>query len=161
MRLHRLLVEHTGKFSLGSDLRGGQAYTWYENAHEYRLTPWENVPVSDRSGEAFYLRDEESGECWSPTALPVRGHGDYLTRHGFGYSVFAHRESGIDSELTVLVAEEDPVKLVLLTLSNSSGRTRQLSVTGYVEGRSRNTNALSPHICTYAPERPAAADTCE
>lgn len=45
----------------------GQAYTWYENAHEYRLTPWENDPVSDRSGEAFYLRDEESGECWSPT----------------------------------------------------------------------------------------------
>lgn len=133
----------------------GQAYTWYENAHEYRLTPWENDPVSDRSGEAFYLRDEESGECWSPTALPVRGHGDYLTRHGFGYSVFAHRESGIDSELTVLVAEEDPVKLVLLTLSNSSGRTRQLSVTGYVEwtlGETRTRSA--PHIVTHVARTP-------
>lgn len=133
----------------------GQAYTWYENAHEYRLTPWENDPVSDRSGEAFYLRDEESGECWSPTALPVRGHGDYLTRHGFGYSVFAHRESGIDSELTVLVAEEDPIKLVLLTLSNSSGRTRQLSVTGYVEwtlGETRTRSA--PHIVTHVARTP-------
>lgn len=38
----------------------GQAYTWYENAHEYGLTPWENDPISDRSGESFYLRDEES-----------------------------------------------------------------------------------------------------
>lgn len=128
----------------------GQAYSWYENAHEYRLTPWENDPVSDRSGESFYLRDEESGACWSPTTLPLRGQGDYLTRHGFGYSVFAHRENGIDSELTVLVAEQAPVKLAILTLSNNSGRTRKLSVTGYVEwtlGESRTRSAS--HIVTH------------
>ncbi|MBH2998317.1 cyclic beta 1-2 glucan synthetase [Serratia marcescens] len=133
----------------------GQAYSWYENAHEYRLTPWENDPVSDRSGEAYYLRDEESGECWSPTILPTRGQGDYLTRHGFGYSVFTHRESGIDSELTVFVAEEAPVKLAILTLSNNSGRTRKLSVTGYVEwtlGESRIRSA--PHIVTHAASIP-------
>ncbi|MFK3704633.1 GH36-type glycosyl hydrolase domain-containing protein [Klebsiella sp. NPDC088457] len=129
----------------------GQSYSWYENAHEYRLTPWENDPVSDRSGESFYLRDEESGVVWSPTTLPVRGQGDYLTRHGFGYSVFSHRQDGIDSELTVLVAEHAPVKLALLTLSNNSGRTRKLSVTGYVEwtlGESRTRSAL--HIITHA-----------
>src|SRR6185437_17079686 len=39
----------------------GAAYTWCENAHEYRLTPWNNDPVSDVSGEAFYIRDEGSG----------------------------------------------------------------------------------------------------
>ncbi|XTZ40210.1 GH36-type glycosyl hydrolase domain-containing protein [Salmonella enterica] len=134
----------------------GQAYSWYENAHEYRLTPWENDPVSDRSGEAYYLRDEESGKCWSPTILPVRGRGDYLTRHGFGYSVFAHRESGIDCELTVLVAEQAPVKLAILTLSNNSGRTRKLSVTGYVEwtlGDLRTRSAA--HIVTYSANLPA------
>ncbi|MEJ5174156.1 hypothetical protein, partial [Erwinia sp. MYb416] len=98
----------------------GQAYTWYENAHEYRLTPWENDPVSDRSGEAFYLRDEETGAVWSPTTLPVQGRGPYLSRHGFGYSVFSHRETGLDSELTVLVAEHAPVKLAILTLTNNS-----------------------------------------
>ncbi|WP_447858344.1 GH36-type glycosyl hydrolase domain-containing protein [Enterobacter ludwigii] len=133
----------------------GQAYSWYENAHEYRLTPWENDPVSDRSGEAFYLRDEESGAFWSPTPLPVRGKGDYLARHGFGYSVFAHRESGIDTELTVLVAEKDPVKIAILTLSNNSGRTRKLSVTGYVEwtlGESRTRTA--PHIVTHSASIP-------
>ena len=51
----------------------GLAYTWSENAHEFRLTPWSNDPVSDSSGEAFYLRDEESGHFWSPTPLPSRG----------------------------------------------------------------------------------------
>ncbi|MCG8708294.1 cyclic beta 1-2 glucan synthetase [Brenneria sp. 4F2] len=129
----------------------GQAYSWYENAHEYRLTPWENDPVGDRSGEAFYLRDEESGACWSPTTLPIRGRGDYLSRHGFGYSVFAHRENGIDSEMTVLVAEQAPVKFAILTLSNNSGRTRKLSVTGYVEwtlGESRSQSAR--HVVTQA-----------
>ena len=111
----------------------GQAYTWFENAHEYRLTPWENDPISDGSGESFYLRDEENGEVWSPTPLPVRTQDQYLSRHGFGYSVFEHRHLGIDSELTVLVAEQAPVKIFILTLSNVSGRTRRVSVTGYVE----------------------------
>ncbi len=53
----------------------GQAYTWGENAHEFRLTPWHNDPVSDASGEVFYLRDEDSGHFWSPTPLPSRGTG--------------------------------------------------------------------------------------
>ena len=44
-----------------------------ENAHEFRLTPWYNDPVTDPSGEAFYLRDEETGHFWSPTPLPCRG----------------------------------------------------------------------------------------
>ncbi len=52
----------------------GGAYTWCENAHEMRLTPWYNDPVSDASGEALYVRDEESGRFWSPTPLPARGH---------------------------------------------------------------------------------------
>ena len=76
----------------------GGAYTWSENAHEFRLTPWYNDPVSDASGEAFYLRDEESGQFWSPTPLPARGATPYVTRHGFGYSVFEHTEDGIRSE---------------------------------------------------------------
>ncbi len=131
----------------------GQAYTWYENAHEYRLTPWENDPVSDSSGEQFYLRDEESGDVWSPMPLPVRGKGYYQTRHGFGYSVFEHRETGVDSELTVFVAEHAPVKLFILTLTNNSGRTRQLSATGYVEWVLADLRAKSSmHIVTQAAQ---------
>ena len=68
----------------------GGASTWSENAHEFRLTPWYNDPVSDPSGEALYIRDEESGRFWSPTLLPARGDGAYVARHGFGYSIFEH-----------------------------------------------------------------------
>ncbi len=111
----------------------GSGYTWAENAHEFRLTPWHNDPVCDPCGEAFYLRDEESGEHWSPSPLPRRGDGEYRTRHGFGYTVYEYVQDGIASELWIYVAREDAVKFCVLKLRNLSGRRRSLSATGYVE----------------------------
>ncbi|MDB5754509.1 MAG: cyclic beta 1-2 glucan synthetase, partial [Massilia sp.] len=111
----------------------GQAYTWSENAHEFRLTPWDNDPVSDRGGEAFYIRDESTGRYWSPTALPLRTNGQFVTRHGFGYSVFEHSEEAIRSELTTFVALDAPLKYSVLKLRNDSTLPRKLAVTGYVE----------------------------
>jgi cellobiose phosphorylase len=111
----------------------GLSYTWGENAHEFRLSPWANDPVSDCSGEALYLRDEERGHFWSPTPLPCRGATPYATRHGFGYSIFEHTERGIRSELTVYVALDAAIKFMVLKVRNESGRMRRLSATGYVE----------------------------
>jgi cellobiose phosphorylase len=108
-------------------------YTWGENAHEYRLTPWHNDPVGDTVGEACYLRDEDTGRVWSPTPLPCRGQGAYRTRHGFGYTVFEHEQDGIASELWVYVGLEEAVKYSVLRLRNRSGRPRRLTATGYVE----------------------------
>ena len=111
----------------------GVAYTWSENAHEFRLTPWENDPVRDSGGEAFYIRDDERGHFWSPTPLPCRGTTPYVTRHGFGYSVFEHTERGIRSEMWVYTALDSPVKFTVLKVRNETGRSRRLSATGYAE----------------------------
>lgn len=111
----------------------GQSYTWMDNAHEYRLTPWNNDPVTDMQGEAFYLRDEESGRFWSPAPFPCRGASAYNTRHGFGYSVFEHSEDGIDSSMTVYTDIEQPVKFIVIKLHNKSSRERRLSATSYME----------------------------
>ncbi len=111
----------------------GTAYTWSENSHEFRLTPWYGDPVGDSSGEATYIRDDESGQYWSPSSLPCRGETPYVTRHGFGYSVFEHSEHGVSSELWVFVAPDAPVKFTLLKVRNESGRTRRLSATSYAE----------------------------
>ncbi len=111
----------------------GAAYTWSENAHEFRLTPWGNDPVCDPSGEAFYLRDEERGHFWSPTPLPSGGTTPYVTRHGFGYSVFEHTERGIRTEMWVYVALDAAIKFTVLKVRNESGRSRKLSATGYME----------------------------
>ena len=111
----------------------GSANTWSENAHEFRLTPWSNDPVSDPNTEAFYIRDDTSGRFWSPTLLPTRAAGPYTTRHGFGYSVFEHAEDAIESELCMYVAIDSPVKFSVLSVQNKSDRQRQLSVTGCVD----------------------------
>ncbi len=127
----------------------GSAYTWAENAHEFRLTTWHNDALSDASGEAFYIRDEETGAFWSPTPLPARGKSGYVCRHGFGYSVFEHYEAGIASELHTYVAMDAPVKFVVVKLHNSSQRTRSVSLTGYWElvlGEWRHANQM--HIVT-------------
>ncbi|MFO7704722.1 MAG: glucoamylase family protein [Halopseudomonas sp.] len=123
----------------------GSAYTWVENAHEFRLTTWHNDPLSDTTGEAFYIRDEETGAYWSPTPLPARGRSGYLCRHGFGYSVFEHSEGAIRSELSTFVAMDAPVKFVVVRLHNQSDRPRQLSLSGYWElvmGEWRHANLM-------------------
>lgn len=111
----------------------GSAYTWQENAHEFRLTPWLNDPVTDASGEAFYIRDEYTGYYWSPSPWPTRGKGSYTIRHGFGYTAFEHIEDGIASEVYTYTAKDAPVKFWRFRLHNRSGKTRQLSITGYIE----------------------------
>jgi len=111
----------------------GMAYTWAENSHEYRLTPWINDPVTDSSGEAMYIRDEETGHFWSPTPLTDSESKLYLSRHGFGYSVFEHNEGGIVTELSVYVAIDAPVKFSVLKVKNKSGRSAKLSAISYVE----------------------------
>ena len=112
----------------------GSGYTWCGNSRERKLTPWSNDPVSDAPGEAFYVRDRESGEVWTPTALPIRVEGrPYVAIHGQGYTRYLHSSHGIRMELTQWVAGDDPVKVSRLVLENLSPRGRKLDVTGYVE----------------------------
>ena len=112
----------------------GSGYTWAGNSRENQLTPWSNDPVADRSGESFYLRDEDTGDVWSPTAHPVRGsEATYLARHGRGYSRFEHTSHGIAASLVQYVPLEDPIKISRLELRNTSGRARRLSLTAYAE----------------------------
>jgi cellobiose phosphorylase len=135
----------------------GSSYTWAENCHEFRLTPWHNDPVSDPTGEAFYIRDEYSGQFWCPTPLPVRTQAPCLIRHGFGYTAFEKTEDGIASELWLAVAPDAPVKFARLILRNQSERQRCLSVTGYWEwvlGASRSKNLM--HIATELDMRTGA-----
>ena len=135
----------------------GQSYTWIDNAHEIRLTPWNDDPITDLKGEAFYIRDEESGKFWSPTSLPCGGNSPYITTHGFGYSTFEHWEDGITSEMTVFVDIEEPVKFIVIKIKNNSGRLRQLSLTGYLEWVLGDTRSKSlMHTVTEMDKRSGA-----
>ena len=112
----------------------GGGYTWSINSRENQITPWSNDPVSDRSGEALYLRDDDTGDLWSPTAFPIRNPaGTYTARHGFGYSRFEHVSHEIASDLRQYVPIDGSIKISRLRLTNCSSRPRRLSVAAYVE----------------------------
>jgi cyclic beta-1,2-glucan synthetase len=131
----------------------GAGFTWYGNSQRNRLTQWSNDPVMDPSPEAIFIRDEDSGLYWTPTANPIREESAYRARHGAGYSVYEHNSHGIEQELTVFIPLNDkggePLKLQQLVLSNSTGRMRTLSLIYYVEltlGESREVSQM--HVVT-------------
>jgi cyclic beta-1,2-glucan synthetase len=128
----------------------GSGYTWSGNSRENQLTPWSNDPVCDPPGEVLYVRDEDTGEVWGPTALPIREDASaYVVRHGQGYSRFQHVSHDIALDLLQFVPVGDPVKVSRLTIENRSERPRRLTVTAYVEwvlGVSRGGSAA--HVLT-------------
>ncbi|HUL75323.1 MAG TPA: protein ndvB, partial [Vicinamibacterales bacterium] len=114
----------------------GSAYTWSGNSRENRLTPFTTDPVTDPTGEALYVRDDESGEAWCPTPGPMRRRANgsrFVIRHGAGVTHFSHVTHGIGHELDVFVDADDPVKFSLLSLRNDSATTRTLSIVAYHE----------------------------
>lgn len=132
----------------------GSSHTWSVNSRENRITPWSNDPVSDPSGEILYIRDEQTGEVWSPTPHPIRDCAPYLISHGQGYSKFYHISREIEHSLNVFVVIDKEVKISELILKNLGDSNRVLSITNYIEwvlGVHREDSA--PHIVTELDEK--------
>ena len=132
----------------------GAGYTWAGNAQMNRLTPWRNDPIADPPGEALYLRDEETGEFWSPAPGPCGGEATTVVRHGQGYTRFSRTSHELEQDLLVLVTSADPIKLFRLRVINRSDRPRRLSAIFYVEwvlGALRDQAPLQV-VCTLDPE---------
>ncbi|MFG1372729.1 hypothetical protein V5F32_11185 [Xanthobacter oligotrophicus] len=136
----------------------GSGSTWSLNSRENQVTPWSNNPVADRTGEAFYLRDEETGAVWTPTALPMRDDAaTYVARHGRGFSSFSHTANGIAAELVQYVPVDGAIKISRLTLRNLTSRPRRISLTAYAEwvlGRARS--ATAPFVATAIDDETGA-----
>ncbi len=135
----------------------GASCTWSVNSHENRLSPWSNDAVSDTSGEVIYLRDEDTGAIWTPTALPIRETNPYVIRHGQGYTAFEHTSHGIAQELLMFVPIDAPVKIARLRLHNKTDQKRRLSITSYTElvlGKERSLSA--PFIITEVDQTTGA-----
>lgn len=111
----------------------GSQCTWALNSGENRLTPWANDPVCDPTGEALYLRDEETGEVWTPTPLPAGSNQPYHVVHGAGYTKFEHTSHGLEQCLTLFSSPEDPIKIIHLKLKNTLPHTRRITATQYIE----------------------------
>jgi cyclic beta-1,2-glucan synthetase len=111
----------------------GLGCTWAVNSGENRLTPWHNDPVSDHPSEAIYLRDEDTGETWSPTPLPIHSDAPYLIRHGAGYTIFQHTSHGLEHNVRIFVAANEPVKIIQLKLTNKNKSIRRINSVYFAE----------------------------
>ncbi len=114
----------------------GAAFTWAGNSRENRLTPFANDPIVDPTGEAVYLRDEDTGEVWGATPAPLRRRSDggrWVVRHAAGVTSYRYAVAGMDQQLDVFVPPDDSVKVSTLSLTNTSPARRRVSVFGYVE----------------------------
>ena len=133
----------------------GGGNTWSQNSQQNPLTPWPNDPVSDTPRDVLYLRDEDSGNVWSATALPIRITGaSYRCRHGKGYSCFTTDAHAIAIETTHCVPVVDTIRLTRVRLRNQSGAVRKLSLTGYVEwALAANGQVSAPFVVTSCDEQ--------
>ncbi|TYC63977.1 glycosyl transferase [Rhodobacterales bacterium] len=119
----------------------GSGFMWAENSRDNQLTPWSNDAVADPAGEAFYVRDDDSGALISPTAGPLHKTGNgsgektglHIVRHGLGYSRFEHQANAIACDLVQFVPRDDPVRVSVLRLKNTGAKPRHLSVAAYIE----------------------------
>ncbi len=131
----------------------GSGYTWSENSRENKLTPWSNDPVSDISGEIFYIRDSHTSDLWTITPLPIREDDSYIITHGFGYTSFEHSSHGIIQSLSQFVPTDDPVKISLISLKNSTENKCSLAITYYVRPvMGVNEQVTAMHIITKQDE---------
>jgi cellobiose phosphorylase len=114
--------------------QAGSGYSWRTHASLNRVTRWEQDLIRDEWGKYLYIRDQESGEFWSPGWQP-RGREieDYRVRHGMGYSVIEGRYGTLRSELTYFVPHGDPCELWLLRLHNEGDAPRRLQLFTYFE----------------------------
>jgi cyclic beta-1,2-glucan synthetase len=125
------VIANPGFGFMASESGGG--YTWAGNSAEDRLTPWRNDPVLDTPGETLYLRDEETGEIWTPTRLPAGGDSPCQARFEVGSVSYLQSSHGLRQELRLSVPAAAPVKIAALRLTNLWQRPRRITATYYAE----------------------------
>lgn len=111
----------------------GSSYTWCGNSRENKITPWSNDYIIDPIGEALYIRDDKDGRYFSISPKPVRDKGEYIIKHGFGYSQFMHTACNIKGTMKVFAPKDEKVKLQIITLENSINEEREISIFYYAK----------------------------
>jgi cellobiose phosphorylase len=116
-----------------SNTAGG--YSFHLDPRDKRILRYRynNLPT-DRPGRYLYVRDNKTGEYWSPTWQPVlKKLSKYVCRHGLGYTRISSSYAAIDAEITYFVPVEDNLEIWMLTLRNGSSMKKELTVFSYAE----------------------------
>ena len=120
-------------FGLISNTAGG--YSFYRDARLRRITRYRynNVPF-DYGGRYIYLRDNATGEFWSPSWQPTRRQLEgYTCRHGLGYTIIGSTCQGIEAQTRYFVPLGENLEIWQLTVTNHRAGSADLSIFSSVE----------------------------
>ena len=120
-------------FGIISNTAGG--YSFYRDARLRRITRYRynNAPY-DLGGRYIYLRDEATGETWSPSWQPVQRELEgYFCQHGMGYTTIGSSYKGVAAETRYFVPLDENLELWQLTLTNRRETPAALSAFSAIE----------------------------
>ncbi len=120
-------------FGIISNTAGG--YSFYRDARLRRITRYRynNVPY-DFGGRYIYLRDDASGEFWSPSWQPTRNKlEEYSCRHGMGYTTIGSKYKGIEARTRYFVPLDENLEIWQLTVTNHRAQAAELSAFSAIE----------------------------
>jgi cellobiose phosphorylase len=120
-------------FGIISNTAGG--YSFFRDARLRRVSRYRynNAPF-DLGGRYVYLRDDATGESWSPSWQPTQTALDaYECRHGLSYTSIAATHGGVRAETLYCVPLGQTLEVWRLRLANLTGERRPLSVFSSVE----------------------------
>jgi cellobiose phosphorylase len=115
-------------FGIISNTAGG--YSCYRDARLRRITRYRynNVPA-DAGGRYLYLRDNGTGDYWSPSWQPTQRDLDsYECRHGLSYTTIASARLGIHAETLYFVPPGETLEVWRLSVRNDRPVPADLSV---------------------------------
>jgi cellobiose phosphorylase len=106
----------------------------YSQWHGLAVTRWREDPVGDGWGSYLLLRDEESGDIWSPTPQPYGTTGDnYAASLCDDHVSMTSHHGSLATKLEVAVAGDRDLEWRRITLTNEGSRERTISLTSYAE----------------------------
>lgn len=126
-------VISNGKYGLVISQTGG-GFSWDTHSEFNRLNRWHQDLVQDNWGKYFYFKDNDTGDVWSPTWMPVKTELDfYQIIYGFGYAKFMSEYKGVKVSLTVFVPLKEDLEIWNFKIENNSSQKKSISIYTYFE----------------------------
>ncbi|HRN26735.1 MAG: glycosyl transferase family 36 [Ignavibacteriaceae bacterium] len=126
-------VISNGKYGLVVSQMGG-GFSWDTHSEFNRLNRWHQDLVQDNWGKYFYVKDNLTGDVWSPTWMPVKADLDfYQVVYGFGYAKFISEFKGIKINLTVFIPLNENFEIWNFSIENINNQKKSLSIFSYFE----------------------------
>jgi cyclic beta-1,2-glucan synthetase len=106
----------------------------YSRWRDMAITRWREDVTRDCWGAYFFLRDEQTGNVWSPGYQPSGIEPDsYKAEFYEDHAEFFRRDRSLNTKLEVVVSSEEDAEVRRVSISNLGARYRDIQVTSFAE----------------------------